>query len=41
MVIYNVKYEGSTDFLVEDYNLIKIEAKNVYKFKVVFTSRLS
>lgn len=41
LVNYHVKYEGSSDFIIDDHSIIKIEAKSVYKFKVFFSSRLS
>jgi len=33
-VSYHVRYEGSADFQIEDFNPIKVEAKSSYKFKV-------
>ena len=33
-ITYYVKYEGSSDFVLEDLNNIKIEGKSSYKYKV-------
>jgi hypothetical protein len=40
-ITYQVKYEGSSDFVLDENNTIKIESKSKYKFKVTFVSRIS
>ena len=34
-VTYWVRYEGSSDFVMEEMNAIKLEPKSIYKFKVL------
>ena len=36
-ITYFVKYEGSSDFVLEDQNVIKIEGNSSYKYKVSFS----
>ena len=33
-ITYQVKYEGSNDFVIDENSVIKIEGKSSYKFKV-------
>ena len=35
IITYFVKYEGSSDFVLEDLTVIKIEGKSSYKYKVI------
>lgn len=39
-ITYFVKYEGSSDFVLEDQNVIKIEGKSSYKYKVKLKSQI-
>lgn len=41
VVTYFVRYEGSSDFVIDETNPIKIEAKSQHKFKVSFVSRVT
>ena len=41
MISYYVRYEGSSDFVIDEINPIKIEGKSNYRFKVQFVSRVS
>lgn len=40
-VAYRVKLDGSTDFILEDEDNIKIKPKESIKYKVKFISRVS
>lgn len=40
-VHYWIKLEGSRDFTHEEKEFIRVEGKSVYRFKVIFMSRVS
>lgn len=39
-ITYSVNYEGSQDFILEEMNVIKVEGKSTFKYRVIFLKKV-